>query len=608
MRTSPFFATSLLACSILTAFPWHPYKIASPSPKNCDIQVQPQWVDLRHIEANGVGYNQGYSTLEGFFTLPRSLDKNYIPFLNLRGHIFNDGKLAANTGIGLRYLSSLVWGINAYYDFRQTHHHTYNQVSMGFEILGKVWDFRWNGYFPLGEKTSGYYNTQFHSFRGNNFYISRKREIVLTGTNAEWGAHFKGGKHLGLYTAAGPYYLTGEGRQTWGGKARLSATIYDCLGLQLSGSYDSIYHGIIQGELTIRMPLGGKKSVPKRAEMTCARDTALRQRAYQRIDRNEIIVASHKYQKSLAINPATGLPWVIWFVDNTSHSQGTFESPYNQLSQAISASSSNEAIIILTGDGTDNGLNAGNYQLKNGQRLLGGGITHDFVTTKGTVTAPALSQGLPLLSNTFNNTVIQLATNNEISGLCLNEVQGLAGISGSGTLGDILITQNSIVLTQMGSVGISIGNLQGTVTIDQCSFLADTSSTTGISLGPNSVTNAYVTITNNFYSGTSIAMGITLANSSSGFFRGLVANNTAIAPSAGSNNSAFTINALSTAQLCITLRNNNMATPSGGNAGYAFTNLTSSPTQFSIDFDTNNIGAVDIPNNPVSFHGCGQQS
>jgi len=54
----------------------------------CMSSPRPERVTVRHIEANGVGYDQGYTTLEGFFTTPSHLDSEWVPFLDLRGHIF----------------------------------------------------------------------------------------------------------------------------------------------------------------------------------------------------------------------------------------------------------------------------------------------------------------------------------------------------------------------------------------------------------------------------------------------------------------------------------------------------------------------------------------
>ena len=54
----------------------------------------------RHTEANGVGYNDGYTTLEGFGIYDEN--ESFMPFLDLRAHVFNNGKMAGNVGLGSR--------------------------------------------------------------------------------------------------------------------------------------------------------------------------------------------------------------------------------------------------------------------------------------------------------------------------------------------------------------------------------------------------------------------------------------------------------------------------------------------------------------------------
>ena len=46
----------------------------------------------------------GYTTLEGFGIYDKN--PNFMPFLDLRGHVFNSGKLAGNFGIGGRSVLS----------------------------------------------------------------------------------------------------------------------------------------------------------------------------------------------------------------------------------------------------------------------------------------------------------------------------------------------------------------------------------------------------------------------------------------------------------------------------------------------------------------------
>jgi hypothetical protein len=75
----------------------------SPSEEICGTAPKPMRITTRHIEGNGIGYNRGYTTIEGFLA-PYQYDR-WIPFVDLRGHVLNDGQLAANAGVGVRYKS-----------------------------------------------------------------------------------------------------------------------------------------------------------------------------------------------------------------------------------------------------------------------------------------------------------------------------------------------------------------------------------------------------------------------------------------------------------------------------------------------------------------------
>src|SRR5579872_5012888 len=71
---------------------------------DCYSGPHPSKVDVRHLEYSGIGFDQGYSSLDLFLSNTNPWLGNSIFFLDLRGHIFNNGKPAANVGGGWRYL------------------------------------------------------------------------------------------------------------------------------------------------------------------------------------------------------------------------------------------------------------------------------------------------------------------------------------------------------------------------------------------------------------------------------------------------------------------------------------------------------------------------
>ncbi len=327
--------------------------------------------------------------------------------------------MAANAGLGLRYMTGTrIWGTNAYYDYRNTNHQHYNQVSMGLESLGKIWDFRVNGYLPVGDKVSSLFgHAKFKEFKNHYMMLSSKREFAMKGANAEVGFHIDHFKHVPLYFAAGPYYLEGQGKATWGGELRAAIDIYEYVRLEGNTSYDSAFNWIGQGQISVNIPFGKKRKVRQGKSSSCSMAMALGDRALQRVDRMEIIPVDREHRKTKAINPATGKPYFFWFVNNTSHSAGTFESPFPTLLAAQNASKPNDVIYVFPGDGTSTGMDQG-IILQNNQRLLSTSTTNTFATPLGTLVVPAMSSGMPSITQTnLPSPVITCVDNNEIAGI-----------------------------------------------------------------------------------------------------------------------------------------------------------------------------------------------
>ncbi|MCX6990564.1 MAG: inverse autotransporter beta domain-containing protein [Chlamydiae bacterium] len=383
---------------------------------------RPMRVAARYTSPKGIGYQTGYTTLEGFFS--SMVKDKWLPFVDLRGHVFDNGKFAANAGMGVRYLtSSRVWGMNTYYDYRNTKHQHYNQVALGLESLGRVWDGRINGYLPVGWKQSPYYHTEFQEFKGHSMFLRSSREFAFKGINAEAGFHLDHFKKAPLYFAAGPYYLTGKGASAWGGQLRASVDLFHrYLRLEANTSYDSFFKWIGQGQISVNYSFG--KKIKKR---DCNRPS-LYERAVQRIDRFEIIPVGKDHVETEAINPVTHEPYYFAFVDNTSHSLGTFESPYSTLATAEANTSPAQVIYVFPGDGTSTNMDLG-ITLQDSQMLLGASTIQPMVTTLGSVSIPAFASSLPVMTNTLTAPVITLGNNNTVSGIYIenNTSNGIYG-------------------------------------------------------------------------------------------------------------------------------------------------------------------------------------
>jgi hypothetical protein len=404
---------------------------------------------IRHNEANGIGYKEGYTTLEAF-GIYDGWGSGFMPFVDLRGHVFNNGKLAGNVGIGERTLFTSInhtFGSYLYYDVRRVGHHlTVNQLSPGIELVGERMEYRINGYFPVGKNKGNKFGYAFDKFTGNNILLKFKQNQAMIGFDAEVGVHIPQNTTYDVYAAAGPYYFHSSNASAWGGKVRLLGRYKEYVTLEVAYSYDKLFRNVVQGSVAFALPFGRKL---QRCGKCCPQtDNLLLSRAAFAPSRFEIPVVKAVHRKEKAIDPATGLPWVVWFVNNTSHSAGTFESPFTTIATASAASLPNEMIYVFPGNTQYNEA----VILKDGQSFFGSGIKQQLSTTKGTVTIPAMSSNNPTITNGAGN-VVTLGNGNVVSGFNISVATG-NGITNAGTINGATIANNSFTCAPNGSNGM----------------------------------------------------------------------------------------------------------------------------------------------------------
>ena len=252
----------------------------------------PSNLTAKHREAKGIGYKDGYTTLEGFAT--PNWEREIQPFIDIRGHIFNDGRWASNAGLGSRFNLPSTWvlGGNFYYDFRDAKHlNSVHQISGGFEAFHRYFDFRLNGYYPVG-----------HPRVSRKTPTKTKATIALPSIFGEIGFPIPTWDFLNLYFALGPYYLVERTKSdvdcggSIGGRVRLQARIYDGIDLGVDGTFDGTFHGIAQGWIAISFPFGPGNLVKGGSRWrawlptdACDAEAVIRRRLQQAVYRNEII-------------------------------------------------------------------------------------------------------------------------------------------------------------------------------------------------------------------------------------------------------------------------------------------------------------------------------
>lgn len=279
-------------------------------PTNWDLWAFDNYIFVGYTGGHGLGWRRGYTSAGVFFTPSYFANSRFVPFLDVRGHIFNNGKGAANVGLGLRYIISswnTVLGINSYYDYCNYRGDGFNQIGIGFEWLTPLCDFRLNGYFPVGS-----YNHRkgtLFDFGDDLFAVRFGWKQAYKGVDAElgvWVLDKTPCNWFGLYLAVGPYYYTRDHRRHTiddthrhikGAQGRVLAKINDYVDLSVRGTYDNFFHGTLQGQITLNMPINDLFacfSCSASSDRCCCKPLPclMRQIAIQPVERNDIIVTA----------------------------------------------------------------------------------------------------------------------------------------------------------------------------------------------------------------------------------------------------------------------------------------------------------------------------
>ncbi len=355
-----------------------------PPPKQEASHATKSYLDIRHRDPKGVGYETGYTTIDYFLT--HRFGKPQFLF-NVRGHVFNNAQFAANGGFGFRFPwmnEKLLFGANLFYDFRSAHHILAHQAGAGLEFLHKSVDLRFNGYYPFGGDRS-YEEKQFKRFTGNEIIIDQKIVSTLPKIEAEVGLPFGNG----WYLAGGPYYLFREKRHgthlgnAWGGGLRLRLNLGKYLWVEGQVTHDSIFNTRGQGVIALRI-LGFPAKEKGRNLWNVP------------IFRSEIIPLEKKKREVALYEGGEDDLFRVLFVDNTFvGGDGTFEAPFSSLKEAEANSQPGDVIYVFPGDGTPHNMDEG-IILKEDQLIASSGAPLEM----GDVVIPPMTPGaIPSITN-----------------------------------------------------------------------------------------------------------------------------------------------------------------------------------------------------------------
>ena len=417
------------------------------------------WISATGAD-KGLGYGDSYYSIGGkrrLFEGP--LSARWLA--EVHGHVTHEeGKPFAN--FGLERVTTFAptganIGFNVWFDIdddrEEFFDHTFTQVGVGTSIKTQLFDFRANGYIPVGDDD---FSLTSRCFVEHSIVAVAGVDRALEGFDTEIRVRpHRWSYHHGFIDVGGYAYKSNMVNAFGGFRTRFG--IEPIPGIQLSAELNRDTEFDTTGFLRLTIALGGQDRAHG--------DYSLIARDLERTVRNDHIVRQRRRMTPL-IDPDTGLPYRVHHVDNTAVAEGdgSVEAPHDTLLDAELASAPDDIIFVREGDGSANGMNAG-ITLQDGQLFLGDGIEH-LIPTVGDGTYMLCSDvdgNTPTITNQPNLAVVTLANRNTVAGFNVDGFNAANhGLFGSGTVDTII--RDNMIMNLTGSAVLLNGS-SGTLTI-----------------------------------------------------------------------------------------------------------------------------------------------
>lgn len=369
---------------------------------------------LGYTGGDGVGYNGGYGTFE--WMTPIHGDNDFdILFGEAHVNLLNDATVSSNLGIVYRWYDlprNRIWGLNGFWDYRDSGHNGFNQLGAGIESLGPLMDFRANAYVPDVDQTVGVLPG---FFVGNRLLINR--EVAMTGFDAEAGLSVINEDRLQFKVFGGGYFFAGHkgAPDATGWRVRAEADLDQQYNLDVRVQDDDVFGMTASVGVTIRflhrfLPPAKQTPVPMDHKFFRrygdAEAGTISSRLSEPVARQTNVVLNRI--SDIARDPTTGLAYNFLHVVNGGAGTGTFENPYGTLTTALADVNAGTSIIYTPQGGTFNE----NIVLVPGATVLGNGVAQFLPTQYGAEQLP-FSPGTPSPSLTGN---VTMANDSRFSG------------------------------------------------------------------------------------------------------------------------------------------------------------------------------------------------
>ncbi len=391
------------------------------------------------------------------FTFPLTQDEASMLFFDFRARYDDDQDTEFNAGLAYRkILGDKIFGTYGFFDrhYADGSGNTFDQITLGAELLGEVWDHRFNGYIPTSLDGQGT-GTGELSIVNNRLYISGLEERAYWGLDYEVGRLLRtfGENDNELRVYAGGFYFdnSATGYETIAGpRLRLEMRLFDLplLGegsrLSLSGEvqWDQVRETKGFAGVHLQIPLGregrserGKGRIG--AHPSYSSMSRLERRMLDPIERDVDVVVNQSGQE-LANDAENDLLYVA-------------SSKYSTDDQIRNAGKNGTVIVNGTIE------TEGDHQLLKGQRLAGG---NSVQTVEGATTGRRFTGKLPgdagLLASSSTTSPVVLLTNS-VTVEDLSVSGGSVGLMSTGSVNDVTIRNTDI----SGAAGSTFGLLNG---------------------------------------------------------------------------------------------------------------------------------------------------
>jgi len=456
--SSGFFSTALLTIALSPGG-----AIASETP----APVQPRV---------GVGYNSGSGGYEGFGHLDAFYPLLQTPGRNLLytyGQVRMEGgnPLGTNLMVGYRIANpntKRVWGAYLGYDQQSTGVNSFQQLGLGLESLGD-WDFRINGYLPLGETRKLALDTGLqitdHYFRNHELNLVLQQQQIYEA--AAQGADFEVGTRLlnvgtgELRGYGGLYYYKPTGSEgTLGYRLRLTANPVRGLNFGLNFQNDRLFGDHLSFQIGAHW--GGARPSQDPDRLLARLETAPQRTQAIAIEQQTTVAFSSTV---VATNPETAQPWYFLHVHPNGGQDGRFESPFATVEEAIGSLSriavapANKNTIIYVQNVSRPAT--ATINVPENVRLWSTGPLQRIDTRElGSVILPLSQSGIfPQIHTTVN-----MNSGAHLAGFTIQPPSGQDGVTGN-QVRDLIIRENRITTLGNQADGISLENVTGTMAI-----------------------------------------------------------------------------------------------------------------------------------------------